>query len=172
MARTRLQDRQTSNLGATSLSAFMCPGTLQEFARERNRGEEVRRVVCTLLSGQTRSATVWGTAVLLPRRPPAGVRYQRARAAAVQAAVAPVALHAALLPEVSELIQRFRLTAREAEVAMLLAQRRTNKEIARALAVTTHTAKRHTERVLGKLGINSRRHVVAAITSRTAGAKV
>ena len=52
-----------------------------------------------------------------------------------------------------------KLTAREREVAHLLAKRRTSKEIAEALGVTFATARRHTERVLAKLGLNSRRAV-------------
>jgi DNA-binding CsgD family transcriptional regulator len=59
----------------------------------------------------------------------------------------------------AELRRRFGLTERECQVALLLAERRTNKEIARALRVTTHTAGRHTENVLMKLGISSRRDV-------------
>jgi DNA-binding CsgD family transcriptional regulator len=70
------------------------------------------------------------------------------------------------LPTREALREQHRLTDREAEVAMLLAGRRTNKEIARVMRVTTHTAWRHTERVLGKLGISSRRDVLDAITDR------
>jgi len=69
------------------------------------------------------------------------------------------------LPGVAELKERFGFTDREAEVARLLAARLTNKEIARSLGVTTFTAERHTERILDKLGINSRRHVQDAIAA-------
>jgi len=68
-------------------------------------------------------------------------------------------------PDVAELKERFGFTDREAEVARLLAARLTNKEIARNLGVTTFTAERHTERILDKLGINSRRHVHDAIAA-------
>ncbi len=51
------------------------------------------------------------------------------------------------------------LTAREHEIAALLAQRRTNREIAAALTITEHTARHHTERVLRKLGLSTRRDV-------------
>lgn len=54
---------------------------------------------------------------------------------------------------------RFGLTERESEVARLLASRKTNKEIARLLSITPHTSWRHTEHVLQKLGISSRRDV-------------
>jgi len=55
--------------------------------------------------------------------------------------------------------QRFRLTKREAEVAMLLADRRRNAEIARALGISVHTARHHVERVLRQLGGCKRRDV-------------
>jgi len=67
------------------------------------------------------------------------------------------------LPPAAVLQQTFHLTPRESEVALLLAERKSNKEIARELDVTLFTAERHTERILGKLGIGSRRHVRAAL---------
>ncbi len=54
---------------------------------------------------------------------------------------------------------RFGLTRREAEVAQALARRLTNAEVARALGISPHTAERHTERVLAKLGVRSRHEV-------------
>jgi DNA-binding CsgD family transcriptional regulator len=51
---------------------------------------------------------------------------------------------------------QFGLTARETEVAMLLAQGRSNVAIAKALGISTHTARHHTQRVLGKLKVHSR----------------
>lgn len=53
----------------------------------------------------------------------------------------------------------FHLTRKEARVAVLLADRKTNEQIARELCVSTHTARHHTQSVLGKLGISSRREV-------------
>jgi DNA-binding NarL/FixJ family response regulator len=52
--------------------------------------------------------------------------------------------------------RRFRLTAREVEVALLLAQGRSNVAIAKTLGISTHTARHHTQRVLGKLKVHSR----------------
>lgn len=69
------------------------------------------------------------------------------------------------LPPVALLRQRYRLTRREAEVALLLARRLTGTEIARQLGVTIHTARRHTEQVLLKLGIGNR-HCVRALLGR------
>jgi DNA-binding CsgD family transcriptional regulator len=51
---------------------------------------------------------------------------------------------------------QFGLTARETEVAMLLAQGRSNAVIAKTLGISTHTARHHTQRVLGKLNVHSR----------------
>jgi len=51
---------------------------------------------------------------------------------------------------------RYGLTRRELEVATLLAQGRTNTAIANTLHISTHTARHHTQRVLGKLGVHSR----------------
>ncbi|HJR16272.1 MAG TPA: LuxR C-terminal-related transcriptional regulator [Gemmatimonadales bacterium] len=51
---------------------------------------------------------------------------------------------------------RYGLTAREMEVATLLAQGRSNTAIAAALHISTHTARHHTQRVLAKLGVHSR----------------
>jgi DNA-binding CsgD family transcriptional regulator len=63
------------------------------------------------------------------------------------------------LPTVEQLGSEFGLTPREAQVALLLADRRSNKEIANVLEVTSHTASRHTEKILCKLGIGSRKYV-------------
>jgi DNA-binding CsgD family transcriptional regulator len=51
---------------------------------------------------------------------------------------------------------QFGLTARETEVAMLLAQGRSNVAIAKTLGISTHTARHHTQRVLGKMKVHSR----------------
>lgn len=56
----------------------------------------------------------------------------------------------------SHLEDRFGLTPREAEVAALLAEGRSNGEVARRLGISPHTARHHTQRVLGKLGAHSR----------------
>jgi DNA-binding CsgD family transcriptional regulator len=55
------------------------------------------------------------------------------------------------------------LTHRELEVARLLAARRSNYEIAELLHVSRATAKRHTENILLKLGLQSRREVERVI---------
>ncbi len=48
------------------------------------------------------------------------------------------------------------LTAREREVAQLLGENLSNKEIARRLGISVHTVKNHVHRTLAKLGISRR----------------
>lgn len=72
------------------------------------------------------------------------------------------------LPDKAELCRRFGLTPRESEVALLLAARRSNKEVARTLSIAHKTAWRHTSRVLSKLGTNSRRDVGRVIRAGAA----
>jgi DNA-binding CsgD family transcriptional regulator len=61
--------------------------------------------------------------------------------------------------------RRFRLTEKEAHVALLLAQRRSNAEIASALQISRHTARRHTENVMLKLNVSSRFLVEDVLTT-------
>ena len=58
---------------------------------------------------------------------------------------------------------RYALTPQEARVALLLAERKSNAEIAEVLFISYHTAKHHVERVLEKLGAASRKEVGALI---------
>ncbi len=53
------------------------------------------------------------------------------------------------------------LTAREREVALLVAQGLSNQEIAAALVISERTAETHVGHVLGKLGLSSRTQVAA-----------
>ena len=62
--------------------------------------------------------------------------------------------------EVDGLRERYALTGRELEVAILLRSRQTNQEIASRLGVSEHTARHHTENVLRKLGVTSRTEIV------------
>jgi DNA-binding CsgD family transcriptional regulator len=55
------------------------------------------------------------------------------------------------------------LTAREAEVALLIGEGHSNIAIASALRISTHTARHHTQRVLAKLRVHSRAAVGAVI---------
>jgi DNA-binding CsgD family transcriptional regulator len=69
----------------------------------------------------------------------------------------------ARLPEPDRLCGRFGLTPREAQVARRLAVRRTNAEIAEELFLSEHTVRKHTEQVLRKLSVSSRRDVYGVI---------
>jgi DNA-binding NarL/FixJ family response regulator len=70
----------------------------------------------------------------------------------------PVRAHGGgmLRQELSDVRQRYHLTPREWEVAVLLADGRSNVEVAAALGISAHTARHHTESVLAKLGVRSR----------------
>jgi non-specific serine/threonine protein kinase len=58
------------------------------------------------------------------------------------------------------------LTRREREVAALLAQGVTNKEIARRLFLSDKTVGIHVSNILGKLGFNSRAQVAGWVVRR------
>ena len=62
-----------------------------------------------------------------------------------------------LLPSADALRVRYGLTRREAEVALLLAEGLPNTDLAARLFISPHTARRHTEQVLAKLGLTSRK---------------
>lgn len=55
------------------------------------------------------------------------------------------------------------LTERERQVATLVARGERNRDIAAALRISEHTARRHTERVLKKLGVRSRAAVAGTL---------
>lgn len=52
------------------------------------------------------------------------------------------------------------LTPRESEVLSLLAEGKTNDEIADILTISVHTVARHRENLMGKLGLHSRSELV------------
>lgn len=63
-----------------------------------------------------------------------------------------------------EIRERYRLTAQEIRVARAIAEDLRNDEIALRLGISPHTVRRHTERVLDKLGISSRAQVLERIS--------
>lgn len=65
-------------------------------------------------------------------------------------------------PSDAALRGRYGLSARELQVARLVADGRTTPQVAQALGISPHTARHHTERLFGKLGVRSR-HAVRAI---------
>jgi DNA-binding CsgD family transcriptional regulator len=62
-----------------------------------------------------------------------------------------------------QLMEKFGLTRREAQVARLLSQGRSNERIARELRISEHTARHHTQRILAKLAVHSRGEAGAKI---------
>ena len=58
------------------------------------------------------------------------------------------------------------LTAREAEIAGLVAEGLTNKQIAARLHLSVRTAENHVENICGKLGYNTRAQIATWATSR------
>jgi DNA-binding NarL/FixJ family response regulator len=79
------------------------------------------------------------------------------RSSALQAELPPVAAPAN--DPLSE------LTDREREVLALLAQGQTNRQIAKALTITSNTVKKHVDHILQKLGVGTRA-AAAAIAAR------
>jgi DNA-binding CsgD family transcriptional regulator len=73
------------------------------------------------------------------------------------------------LPADQVLAERFGLTRAESRVARLLAQGKSNAEVAAALSISPHTAERHTEKVLQKLEIHSRAAVGHRLGRESAG---
>jgi LuxR family maltose regulon positive regulatory protein len=69
------------------------------------------------------------------------------------------------LPHHPELIET--LTNRETDVLLLLAERKTNKEIARELGISAETVKRHAGNLYRKLDVHNRRQ--AATRARSLG---
>ena len=60
------------------------------------------------------------------------------------------------------------LTDRELEVTRLLSAGRSNADVAQQLGISEHTARRHTERVLSKLGARSRAEVPGLLLGHAA----
>ncbi len=60
-----------------------------------------------------------------------------------------------------------KFTERQREVVRLIAEGRSNEEIATHLGVTTRTAKAHCDTLRSKLGVERRRHIPHAYRSRT-----
>jgi DNA-binding CsgD family transcriptional regulator len=68
--------------------------------------------------------------------------------------------------DATALVRRFRLTAREAEVALLVARGERNRAIATLLGTSVHTVRRQVEQVLAKLGVATRAAVAAKVHGR------
>lgn len=77
------------------------------------------------------------------------------------------------LPSPEALIERFGLTPREAEVALLLAVGESDREIGARLRMSPHTARKHCEHIFAKLKIHTRKALALHLmTSAPAGAEL
>jgi DNA-binding NarL/FixJ family response regulator len=63
------------------------------------------------------------------------------------------------LPSIPELMREWRLTRREAQVALALARGESDGAIAQVLEVSPHTVRHHVESVFAKLGVHSRKAI-------------
>jgi DNA-binding CsgD family transcriptional regulator/PAS domain-containing protein len=103
----------------------------------------------------------------------AGARYRVERTQAPPEAFGDGAVLVALRRDAgpsagpAALAARFGLTPREAEVALLLAARASNREIAARLFLSVHTVRHHAEHVFAKLGVHSRREIASRIDDPT-----
>ena len=88
---------------------------------------------------------------------------QRIREIRTRTVLVTIERAAAHLPSQACLMRRFGMTAREADVALLLARGKRNTAIAEELLISTHTARHHTESVLAKLSVHTRAEVSRAI---------
>lgn len=70
---------------------------------------------------------------------------------------------AAGLPNAGGLQERHGLTAREVQMAGLIAEGRATTDVATALGISRHTVRRHTEQILRKLGVHARAAVRAKL---------
>lgn len=75
------------------------------------------------------------------------------------AALVTLSAGEAPLADRGTLRERFGLTRRQAEVALLLARRRTNPEIAEELCISEHTVRSHAETVMAKIRVRDRREI-------------
>lgn len=69
-----------------------------------------------------------------------------------------------------ELMARHGLTPREAEVTVLLALGASDREVARRLGISPHTARKHAEHIFSKLDIHSRKALALRLGQPAAGA--
>jgi DNA-binding CsgD family transcriptional regulator len=69
----------------------------------------------------------------------------------------------------TRLADKYALTPREIEVALLLATGAANVEIASVLRISEHTARHHTRHVLAKLDVHTRARAAAVIAREFQG---
>lgn len=120
------------------------------------------RSIVTVLSGLGQQA--FGAAWAEGRRMPLDLVIDYALGRVALPATAPPSPASDKAPGISP------LTAREMEVARLVTQGLSNREIARTLVISERTADAHVEHILNKLGFNSRAQIAAWVAvSQAAG---
>jgi DNA-binding response OmpR family regulator len=110
------------------------------------------------------------TVELMARVDAMGRRVVRERAAASVQSVPATAVP----PDVSlltpqQIMHACGLTLRQSEVALLIAEGRTNPEIAERLGISRFTARNHAEQILARLKVESRWQVARALCDTVAG---
>jgi len=106
------------------------------------------------------------------RRASAYARLEPGGAGQVATLVVVIAPEEDVPANARELRRRFGLTRRESEVALMLADRRSNREIAETLSIAERTARRHTEQVLSKLNTSSRTEVGGVLAGTGRGREI
>ena len=103
------------------------------------------------------------TLELMARVDAMGRRVVRERLAAQPAPAAPVSAADTSLLTPQRVMDACGLTLRQAEVALLIAEGRTNPEIAERLGISRFTARNHAEQILARLKVESRWQVARAL---------
>ena len=75
------------------------------------------------------------------------------------------ALSVPTTPSAADLVEQYRFTLAQARVALLIAEGKSDKAIARCLGISPNTVRHHTEQVRLKLGVSSRTEVAHRLLS-------
>ena len=143
-------------------------GSTPARALERINLRDAGFPVIALLSDATDAADVWSAGARgLLLRDTSAENLSAAIAAVVHGLVVLDPTFAVATPRARELSSSQpieELTPRELQVLRLLAEGKSNKEIARALGISEHTVKFHVNAILGKLNAQSRTEAVVSAT--------